>query len=167
MERVVDGTTGEQFKLKFKKLIARHVELMRCVDLLEIIFSKPLLLNAFTSSVIICVTGFNITANENIMIMATFASFLTHSLLQMYLYCNYGDNIMRSSMEVSDAIYNSEWYNIDAKERRNFLLVLIRAQKPSKISAYGFFDFNLMAYTSILSTSWSYFALLKTVYHPD
>ncbi|XP_047023184.1 odorant receptor 4-like isoform X1 [Helicoverpa zea] len=167
MERIVTEESPRYDKTKFKKLAVRHIELMRCVNLLEKIFSKSILFNALTSSVIICVTGFNVLVVDNIVMMASFTAFLIFGLMQIFLYCYYGDTIMRSSMEVSTSIYNSLWYNIPAADRKGFLIVIIRAQKPCALTANGFFKMNLSAFASILSKSWSYFALLKTMYHPE
>nr|CAD31950.1 putative chemosensory receptor 9 [Heliothis virescens] len=167
MERIVNEDTPRYDKTKFKELAVRHIELMRCVNLLEKIFSKSILFNALTSSVIICVTGFNVLVVDNIVMMASFTAFLLFGLMQIFLYCYYGDTIMRSSMQVSTSIYNSPWYNIRAADRKGFFIVIIRAQKPCELTANGFFKINLSAFTSILSTSWSYFALLKTMYHPE
>nr|ARO70249.1 Odorant Receptor 37 [Dendrolimus punctatus] len=47
---------------------------------------------------------------------------------------------------------------------KNFLFLLIRTQKPCTITAYGFTIINLRAFMKILSTAWSYFALLTTLY---
>uniref|UniRef100_A0AAU6ND45 Odorant receptor n=1 Tax=Mythimna loreyi TaxID=667449 RepID=A0AAU6ND45_9NEOP len=167
MERIVNEVSHSCDRLKFKMLAVRHIELMRCVNLLEKIFSKSILFNALTSSMIICVTGFNVLVVDNIVMTASFTTFLIFGLMQIFLYCYYGDTIMRSSMEISDAIYNSHWYDIGIAERKSFLIVIIRAQKPCELTANGFFKINLRAFTSILSTSWSYFALLKTMYHPE
>nr|AIZ00994.1 putative olfactory receptor 9 [Helicoverpa armigera] len=167
MERIVTEETPRYDKTKFKKLAVRHIELMRCVNLLEKIFSKSILFNALTSSVIICVTGFNVLVVDNIVMMASFTAFLIFGLMQIFLYCYYGDTIMRSSMEVSTSIYNSLWYNIPAADMKGSLIAIIRAQKPCALTANGFFKMNLSAFASILSKSWSYFALLKTMYHPE
>ncbi|CAD0198750.1 unnamed protein product [Chrysodeixis includens] len=162
IERIVPENSPTYDKVKFKKLALRHIELMKCVNMMEDIFSKSLLFNSMTSSIIMCLNGFTV-----MVIMASFSAFLIFGLMQIFLYCYYGDSIMRSSMEVSDAIYNSLWYKISASERKDVCIVLMRAQKPCQVTAYGFFDINLRAFTSILSTSWSYFALLKTMYNPD
>ncbi|XP_061714850.1 odorant receptor 4-like [Cydia pomonella] len=98
--------------------------------------------------------------------MLSFFSFLLMSLMQIYLLCFYGDMIMTSSMEVSNAMYNSKWYTVNAKVAKHLYVVQMRAQKPSKLTAYSYADVNLKAFTKILSTAWSYFALLKTMESP-
>ncbi|KPJ03567.1 hypothetical protein RR46_01638 [Papilio xuthus] len=69
-------------------------------------------------------------------------------------------------MEVSDAAYNCLWY-ADRNVARDVLLVQIRAQNPCKLTAFGFADVNYMSFSKIMSTSWSYFALLNTMYNEN
>ncbi|XP_022829617.1 odorant receptor 4-like [Spodoptera litura] len=160
-----EESTKNTFKADLVDIVNKHRELMRCVDLLETIFSKSTLLNVMTSSLIICAAGFNLMAIKNLALMAPFTSFLTFGFSQIFFHCYYGDYIMRSSMGVGDAVYNSRWYETGAAERKYLLIVLLRSQKPCRLTAYGFTDINLRAYTRILSTSWSYFALLKQMYN--
>ncbi|XP_061729086.1 putative odorant receptor 92a [Cydia pomonella] len=155
-----------EFPEKFKKLAVRHEGIMQSVILMERIYTKSTLINFVTSSFLICLTGFNVTALGNIGSMLAFFAFLLMSLMQIYLLCFYGDMIMTSSMEVSTAMYNSKWYPMNAKTARHLYVVQMRAQKPSKLTAYSYADVNLKAFTKILSTAWSYFALLKTMESP-
>ncbi|XP_045762502.1 odorant receptor 67c-like [Maniola jurtina] len=134
--------------------------------MLEFIYAESTLFNFVSSSVMICLTGFNVIAMENVAFVVTFLVFLSASLLQIYMLCFFGDFLMKSSMEVSDAVYNSKWYYLNATSGKNLLIVLTRAQKPCKLTAFGFSDVSLKAFMSILSSAWSYFALLKTVYAP-
>nr|BAH66322.1 olfactory receptor [Bombyx mori] len=148
----------------FLELTNRHKDLIRCVNLLEIIYSKSTLVNVVSSSLLICVTGFNVMAIDFLPLIAPFTSFLALGLVQTYLLCYYGDTIMCSSTEVSDAVYNSTWYGTNISQMRDYLFVMKRAQKPCKLTAYGFSDVNLRTFSRILSTAWSYFALLITIY---
>ncbi|XP_031763339.2 putative odorant receptor 92a [Galleria mellonella] len=152
------------FRLQFEQIIQRHKILIRCVNLLESIFAKSTLFNVATSSLIICVTGFNVTTIENKILMMPFVSFFLMSMLQVVVLCYYGDKIMQYSMEISDAVYNSQWYLADAKVMRDLLFLSIRSRRACKLTAYRFTDLNLNTFGRIMGRSWSYFALLQTVY---
>ncbi|XP_063623874.1 odorant receptor 67c-like [Cydia splendana] len=62
----------------------------------------------------------------DIVFMLSFLSFLLMSLMQIYLLCFYGDKIMTSSMEVSNAVYNSKWYTVNAKAAKHLYVVQMR-----------------------------------------
>nr|WCC57379.1 odorant receptor 40 [Papilio dardanus] len=160
-------TADVAFKKKFEDVIRRHQVIISAARLLEAIYTKSTLYNFTSSSILICLTGFNVVAIEDVALIVTFLLFLSMCLLQVFFLCFFGDMLMRSSMTLSTAVYNSRWYSADPVIAKSFLIVLTRAQKPCKLTAMGFADVNLMAFTSVLSTSWSYFCLLNTMYTPS
>nr|ARO76430.1 odorant receptor 25 [Conogethes punctiferalis] len=153
-----------RIKTKFKDLAVWHQEIINSASMLEGVYAKSTLFNFMTSSLVICLTGFNVTTIDDKAFVITFIIFLFMSMLQIFFLCYFGDILMSSSMEVTNAVYNSRWYLSDVGMGRNVLLVQTRAQKPCKVTAAEFADVNLRAFMRILSTAWSYFALLQTVY---
>ncbi|XP_061706723.1 odorant receptor 4-like [Cydia pomonella] len=163
-ERIRLQNGNDKYDEKFRACISRHRELIRCCNLIETVYSKSALFNFMSSTLLLCLAGFNIMAHVDWAMFSNFLSFLFICLLQIYLICDYGDKVSRASMDLSSAIYNSQWYTVDVKTAKDLLVILTRAQKSCKLTAYMFADINLGAFTRILSTSWSYFALLKSVY---
>ncbi|KAG6443515.1 odorant receptor 4 [Manduca sexta] len=157
---------NEHFRTKLIEIIKWHQELIWSTNLLETIYTKSTLYNFVSSSIIICLTGFNVTAINDIALVISFLTFLFMGLLQIFFLCFFGDMLMKASMDVSDAVHNSYWYLAHPRIGKHLLLVQTRAQKPCKLTASGFADVNLRAFMKILSTSWSYFALLQTLYSP-
>ncbi|XP_059061870.1 putative odorant receptor 92a [Achroia grisella] len=155
---------NERFRSQFEQIIHRHKILISLVNLLESIYTKSTLFNVATSSLIICVTGFNITTIENKILMMPFISFFFMSMIQVVVLCYYGDKIMQYSEEISDAVYKSQWYFADAAVMKDLLFLSIRSRKACKLTAYQFTDINLNTFGRIMGRSWSYFALLQTVY---
>ncbi|XP_049875219.1 odorant receptor 67c-like [Pectinophora gossypiella] len=155
------------FKTRFKELITTHLRVVFLVNELELVYCKSTLMNFMVSSALICLTGFNVTALEDVAFVITFIGFLFITLLQVFFLCFFGEMVMNASEDICDSMYNSKWYTIDAKSAKMLLMVQIRSQRPSKLTAYGFADVNLRGFMKILSTSWSYFALLHSVYTRD
>ncbi|XP_034825574.1 putative odorant receptor 92a isoform X1 [Maniola hyperantus] len=155
---------NEDLKTDFKKIINRHRKLIECVDLLKEAYSESNLLNVVMSSILICFTGFNVMAIEDLAMAVPFLPFLLMDMLQIFFICYYGDMIMRYSSSISDAIYECQWYRAEAAIVKDLLFLSLRSQKPCKLTALHFSDINFKTFTKILSTSWSYFALLKSMY---
>ncbi|XP_063834033.1 odorant receptor 4-like [Ostrinia nubilalis] len=160
---VKENTTLKNFKTSFREMVMWHQDLIRCTQTLEVIYSKSILFNFISSSVLICLTGFDVLVLTDKIMVISFVSFLLTSLLQIFFVCFFGDLLMRSSMGVGDAAYKCLWYGKEPFVGKNLLLMMIRSSKPCKITAYGFADVNLTAFMRILSNAWSYFALLKTI----
>ncbi|KAL0860602.1 hypothetical protein ABMA27_009956 [Loxostege sticticalis] len=159
-----DSTNQMPIQARFRELVKWHQGIIISVTTLEAIYSKASLSNFLASSLIICLTGFNVTAAANNTLVVTFIVFLFMSLLQIFFLCLFGDLLMQSSTDITDAVYNSRWYRCDVVMQKNMLMVQTRAQNSCKLTAAGFADVNLRAFMKIMSTSWSYFALLQTIY---
>nr|WCC57394.1 odorant receptor 55 [Papilio dardanus] len=150
----------DTLKKKIGNVVDFHMKLLRYLQLIETIYSKSTLCNVLTSSLLICFTGFNVMAVGNLIMVMPFIPFLLMVVGQIFLLCYYGDLIQKSNEEIIQAVYSSAWYEVKAPVAKNLIIILIRAQKPFKFTAYGFVDINMAAFTRIMSTSWSYFALL-------
>ncbi|XP_028031825.1 odorant receptor 4-like [Bombyx mandarina] len=163
----IDSYTEKQWEERFQnevtEIVLRHRALIRLSGDVEELFSFALLVNFFNSSIIICFCGFCCVIVEkwNEMI---YKSFLTTALSQTWLLCWYGQRLLESSEGVSDALYNSGWYNVSKKIKGSILIMLHRAQKEVHVTTYGFSVISLSSYTTIIKTSWSYFTLLLNIY---
>ncbi|KAJ8708658.1 hypothetical protein PYW08_010040 [Mythimna loreyi] len=162
-EKIVSNLKHET-KKNLAKAIGRHHELIDLVDQSEILFTKSSLFNIVTSSILICLSAFNITVSDRMNIAFAFFTFLLMSLSQISMVCYFGDLLMTSSVAINKCIYNCPWYEADQDSKRTIFLVMMRSQKACRLTAWKFAVLNLGAFTTILSRSWSYFALLKTVY---
>ncbi|CAH1641829.1 unnamed protein product [Spodoptera littoralis] len=130
----------EEVRAEFVDLIKWHQDLISSVKLLEMIYTRSTLLNFVSSSALICLTGFNVLAGSDFVYVMTF------------------------SVKVSDAVYNCRWYLAGTSLGKDLLLVQTRSQTPCKLTAWDFSEVNLKSFMTILSTAWSYFALLQTLY---
>ncbi|XP_059049028.1 odorant receptor 4-like [Achroia grisella] len=140
-----------------------HQRLIKYGNDLEDAFAVVNLINVLLSSVDICCVMFIIVFLDPILEVSS-KFFLCAALTQMGVVCWYADDIFRTSLGVSDAVYESGWYNCDIRSRRALLLMLQRSQRPLYFTALKFSPITLNTYTSILTTSYSYFTLLYTAY---
>ncbi|CAB3236071.1 unnamed protein product [Arctia plantaginis] len=83
-------------KEEFIAIVNRHRELIRCVKLLDGIYSKSTLFSVATSSVIICASGFNLKVLDDHVLGVPFVAVLIFGMSQVNLHCYYGDYVMRS-----------------------------------------------------------------------
>ncbi|XP_022837644.1 odorant receptor 4-like [Spodoptera litura] len=158
------STSINETRKNLGKAVLRHQELIDLVNQMEVLFSKSSLFNMVTSSILICLSAFNITVADEMRFILAFITFLMMSLSQISLVCYFADLLMISSIEISDSVYKCPWYEADEDSKRTILFVILRSHKACRLTAWKFADLNLGAFTTILSRSWSYFALLKTVY---
>ncbi|XP_026331009.1 odorant receptor 67c-like, partial [Hyposmocoma kahamanoa] len=139
--------TNEALGLKLVRIIRWHQDIIKAVYLLEVIYSKSTLINFVCSSFLICLTGFNVTEIDDKVFVVSFLSFLIICFFQIFFLCLFGDMIMRSSTEVSNAVYESKWHLASVQQAKVLHIIMMRAQKPCKLTAYSFTDVNLTAFT--------------------
>uniref|UniRef100_A0A0K8TVB7 Odorant receptor n=1 Tax=Epiphyas postvittana TaxID=65032 RepID=A0A0K8TVB7_EPIPO len=147
-------------------LIKIHQRLISYSDDLEETFSLVNLINVMLSSVNICCVMFVIVLLEPWMAMSN-KFFMGAALTQVGILCWYADEIYRASVGVADAVYASGWYRGDARSRRALVVLIQRSQKPLYFTALKFRPITMTTYSSIITTSYSYFTLLYTVYRSD
>ncbi|CAH0722491.1 unnamed protein product, partial [Brenthis ino] len=71
------------------------------------------------------------------------------------------------SSGLATAVYDSGWYQCDVRNQRVLLTIIQRSQKPLYFTAMKFSPITMSTYSSILTTSYSYFALLYTMYRSN
>ncbi|XP_053690971.1 odorant receptor 85c-like [Sabethes cyaneus] len=146
--------------------IELHQAVVDLSDQLESIFSPSILVNFVGSSVIICLVGFQATSEISAFDLFKFILFLISSLVQVFLLCYYGNKLIEASSQIAYSAFEGNWYMADARYQKSLLFVVTRAGKWQKLTAMKFSVVSLASYSAILSTSFSYFTLLKTIYEP-
>ncbi|XP_061389800.1 odorant receptor 46a-like [Musca vetustissima] len=88
----------------------------------------------------------------------------TCMLTQIFILCYFANEVSLKSSEISFNLYESNWYDWDKVNRKLVLLMMIRFDTPIRIKSVNrCYSFNLAAFTSIVNSSYSYFALLKRI----
>ncbi|XP_034841165.1 odorant receptor 4-like isoform X2 [Maniola hyperantus] len=146
-------------------VIKIHQRLITYGNDLKDAFSVVFLINVLLSSVNICCVVFNILLDPWMAMSNKF--FLGAALTQVGILCWYADDIFTSSSGIADAVYESGWYSSNIRCQRTLMILLQRSQKPLYFTAYKFSSITMSTYSSILTSSYSYFTLLYTVYRSD
>nr|UVB79130.1 odorant receptor 36 [Heortia vitessoides] len=146
-------------------LLKSHQYVVQLTNYLEDIFNLPNLFNVLVGSVVICALGFNLTMGARSQLPGC-ALFLSSVLLQILIMSVFGENIIRESRRVGEAAFLCEWYNMDEKSKKKLLILMTRSHKQQQLTAFKFSVISYASFTKIISTSWSYFTILKTVYKP-
>ncbi|CAG9568677.1 unnamed protein product [Danaus chrysippus] len=82
-----------------------------------------------------------------------FIPFLVNSLTEIFLMCFFGDQMIDSSYNITQSVYNSNWYEADEDVKKSVLLILFRSQQPCKITAANFADLHLRSFTTSMKNA--------------
>nr|XP_029717663.1 odorant receptor 10a-like [Aedes albopictus] len=82
-------------------------------------------------------------------------------LTEIYLYSYGGTQLMEESEELNRTAYDFPWYRYRKNVRQIIQMMMLRAQKPSRVDV-PFFEASVVTFSTILRTAGSYVALMKT-----
>uniref|UniRef100_A0A182WR07 Uncharacterized protein n=1 Tax=Anopheles minimus TaxID=112268 RepID=A0A182WR07_9DIPT len=158
------GMNRAEIHAKLKRIILKHKTNLSLIEQLEDGFSFYLMVQFLISSIVVCVVLYELTIvfgwNEDTIKTLTY---LPGAILQLYLFCWYAQNITEEASLVSDHIYNIPWYLSDPALQKTILTLMVKAQKPTGVTASKFYMVTLQSFQRITSTSYSYFTLLQTI----
>ena len=132
------------------ELVERHKILIRLSENLEKIFSVPIFFNFFDSSVLICMYGYQLTIADTFTELIQYTNLLAVTLVQVFMICYYGNKLTIASATFAQAFYDSGWNERPFQsENKNFVLILLRSQKPIVITACKFAVVSLEVYFTV------------------
>lgn len=128
--------------------------------------SSPIIFAQFILSVLQMGTlAFQIQVVQNITIDRQIANLITGivALVELLIYCYYGNEVTYHGILVSDAAYATTWYKFPARLRRYLYVMILQAQRPKVFMGLKIVNCSLESYTSVLNTVGSALALLRSV----
>ncbi|XP_037912196.1 odorant receptor 33b-like [Hermetia illucens] len=81
-------------------------------------------------------------------------------ILEIFLYCHFGNKLADESDRMTNAIYSCNWMEKDKTFKKNLIIFMQSTQNSMTIIAGGIFPVNLTTFVSVLKSSYSLFALL-------
>lgn len=159
MEFEILKTDMKNFKLivkheraeKLTELINRHNQLLDISDKLQKIYSFSFLFSFGISSLIMCFVAFRLsTANNDLTIYGFYVPYLLMMTGQIMLLCLFGQKLINTSEAVAEGIYFCGWEDFaDVSLKKQFILIMMRAQKAKKLTAMSFADISLRSLTTV------------------
>ncbi|XP_394081.6 odorant receptor 65a isoform X2 [Apis mellifera] len=147
-------------------LTKRHIYLLKLSDMLNETISSILIVQLFSSCVLICTTGFEFILALNIgNIVMTIKTFIVMCvlLIQLFAYSYVGEYLKTQTEDLGNSVYFCTWYNMPKNVTQNIIFIIMRAQHPVFLTAGKFFVVNMETYMSILKTSMSYLSVLRVM----
>ncbi|XP_029046731.2 odorant receptor 13a-like [Osmia bicornis bicornis] len=140
--------------------VHRHQQAIEYADALERIINVLALGQFVISTGLICFAGFQITSMmEDKGRLMKYSTFLNSAIMELFMFSFSGNGLIDESEAVGESAYSSEW--IGSKYCKSLQIMMMRSMIPSKITAAKFYSMSLQSFSSVLSTSFSYFTVLQ------
>ncbi|XP_055383205.1 odorant receptor 13a [Condylostylus longicornis] len=181
---LTEALVQREYNYELHKIAKRHSTLIEFCDKLDKFYSPIMLANFLISSVLICMVGFQIvTGKMFIGDLLKFIVYIISSCSQLFVLCWNSDALIQNSLEISWNFYSCNWeggtFEIDEETPKQNLqrfyypggaifnkkltFMIMRSQKPCKITAMKFSVVSLQSFRAIMGTSMSYFTLLQSL----
>lgn len=140
--------TGKMSVLK--GFAEKHQKTIELSDKLEEIYSSLFLYNFVQGSIFVCLITFELAVFKDASFVFLAISYLIVALNQVFLYCYLGQKIIDSSLRISDAIYDCDWYEPENQQQsKAVLIILARSQRASELTAGKFQVVSIELYTEV------------------
>nr|AQN78404.1 olfactory receptor 2 [Meteorus pulchricornis] len=145
-----------------EKCVRLHQEAILFADRAEDIINVLALGQFVISTGLVCFAGFQITSMiEDKGRMMKYVSFINSAILELFLFSYSGNQLITESEAVGESFYQSDW--VGGNYMQNMRILMLRSINPSRITAGKFYDMSLKSFSSVLSTSFTYFTVLQAV----
>ncbi|XP_051167378.1 odorant receptor 67c-like [Leptopilina boulardi] len=82
-------------------------------------------------------------------------------LLQIFLYCHFGNEVMLKSMKLANVMSTMDWTELSKKAKHGLLLICVRASNPIIITSGSVIPMTYDTFLKILKTSYTAYNLLQ------
>lgn len=127
-----------------KSLIDRQNRLVAIADKCQSIYSMNIFLSFVVSAYSLCSAAFQlIVLRLDFPSFAFYVMYMVMTCAQILYPCIFGQKLIDSSESIADGVYFSKWETADNGVKKDLIIVMARAQKPTKLTALGFADMSL------------------------
>ncbi|XP_039758528.1 odorant receptor 46a-like [Pararge aegeria] len=153
--------------LILKKNIVHYNAIIRYVSMIEGAFSLASALQFMLSVMVLCLVGIQFLSIENPsshpMQIVWMAIYLTCMLIEVFILCWFGNELILKSLELRQAAFDGPWLETDPKTTMFIIILLERCKQPLRVTAGKIFTLSLDTYTYLINWSYKAFAVMRNM----
>ncbi|XP_019882234.2 odorant receptor 67c-like [Camponotus floridanus] len=147
--------------------IQLQVRIERLIQLIESTFATCLIIDIGLGIIYQCTACVMIVTHTNTMEIMRYGQLLLLQNSRFFLNSWIGQEIIDHSSQIPIAAYNGMWYQTSLKVKKIFLFLLMKSQKPYRITMAKLYVISLEGYTMLMKTSVSYITLMVSLNSDD
>ncbi|XP_046739710.1 odorant receptor 9a-like [Diprion similis] len=156
-----DVVDAESFTLG-ANCVKHHHAILEVLDKLEEIYNLLILIQFLSHLVQLCFQMFLVTEISPLSFDGlSMLAFVVAMVIEVYVYCQCGNEIEIESSKISQSAYNAQWTSSSEPVKRMLLIVMLRAQRPVEFTVGKFVKLSLRTLVSVVRGSFSYFMVLR------
>ncbi|XP_050445523.1 odorant receptor Or1-like [Cataglyphis hispanica] len=140
-----------------------QIRIERLIQLIESTFVICLIVDMGLGVLFQCSACVMIVTRMNAMEMMRNGPLLLLQSSRIFFYSWIGQEIINHSSQVPVAAYNGIWYQTSLRTKKMFLFLLMKCQKPYRLTVAKLYVISLEGYSMIMKTSVSYVTLMMSL----
>ncbi|XP_050345138.1 odorant receptor 4-like [Nymphalis io] len=150
---------------EFKNIIKKHVRIMSYSKTFTSIFKEFFLIQNLAVTIELCLNALMVTvvSLEEKTLLVSFIGYLGLALINAYIFCYLGNELIVQSTGIAQAAYESGWTSWPIDMQKDLLILIRAAQRPLILSAGGMTIMCIQTYSQALYNAYSIFAVLNDV----
>ncbi|XP_074034898.1 odorant receptor 10-like isoform X2 [Leptinotarsa decemlineata] len=150
------------------EFVEYHRHILRFAKKTEEVFSEIYFLQFIASTSCLCMTLFLLSVVErNTFEFFYLIEFLASMFNLLLVPCWFSSEMKRKSENIPLAIYSCPWMDASESVKKEIIYFMHRTQQPIRFKAIGFFNISVETFTSIVRSSFSYYAVLNNLNMKD
>ncbi|XP_028050636.1 odorant receptor 67a [Monomorium pharaonis] len=118
------------------ELIHHHRYVYRFAERINAVFTLMIFVQFTVSSTVLCLSIYKmLTKNLLSLEFAWSSSYLGCMLMQIYLYCWFGNEVTLKSTKIGSAIYEMDWPMLPTDLMKTLLVIITRSKRPIQITS--------------------------------
>ncbi|XP_014480030.1 PREDICTED: odorant receptor 4-like [Dinoponera quadriceps] len=146
------------------QIVRKHQKIIDFSESIENLYTQIALLQFGSNLILICSLGFLVVtaigspnATEQITRSLLFYAITN---IEAFIFCYAGEYLSNKSKLIGVAAYNTAWYDLELRESKVLLFVILRSQRQLTLTAGKMMDLSLESFASIMNASGSYLSVL-------
>ncbi|XP_077261499.1 odorant receptor 82a-like isoform X1 [Temnothorax americanus] len=136
-------------------LIERHNRILSFSENIEKLFSFIALMQIVWNTLVICSLGFVFiisTHTDEVGVFALVKNFFSSlgTIIELFIICFVGEYLSYKGKSITNASYESLWYNMPLNHSKVIIFIIMRSQKRLAITAGKMMDMSFEAFTSVI-----------------
>ncbi|XP_018317934.1 uncharacterized protein [Mycetomoellerius zeteki] len=123
-------------------------------------FAKIIAIQFAVSMLVVCSNLYRIAMATNYVSFIPLIMYTSAILVQIFIYCWFGNEIKLKSLQLINNIYDIEWLALSNSNKKILLLMMKRAMTPIEFTSGYIITMNLESFVALLKMSYSAFNLL-------
>ncbi|XP_067207858.1 uncharacterized protein [Linepithema humile] len=140
--------------------INHHNRIFEYAYIVNNTFVKIIALQFAVSMLVVCSNLYRIAMATDYMSFIPLIMYTSAILVQIFIYCWFGNEVKLKSLHVMNSIYEMDWPALSNSNKKALLLIMKRTTTPIEFSSAYIITMNLDSFVALLKMSYSTFNLL-------